>query len=66
MLVTGGAHTRTTLDSSRLTNDLDGPRVPRGLATEPAVTCYFSPSFRASSSRPIFDRPGRSRCRAIS
>jgi hypothetical protein len=27
---------------------------------------YFSPSFLASSARPIFDRPGRSRCLAIS
>lgn len=27
---------------------------------------YFSPSFLASSSRPILDRPGRSRCLAIS
>src|SRR6201993_5336279 len=27
---------------------------------------YFSPSFLASSSRPIFDRPGRSRFLAIS
>lgn len=31
-----------------------------------AITGYFSPSFLASSSRPIFDRPGRSRCLAIS
>jgi hypothetical protein len=32
----------------------------------PGMPGYFSPSFLASSARPIFDRPGRSRCLAIS
>jgi hypothetical protein len=57
---------RSTLDSHRLTRDLDSSRVGAGFAMEPGIRCYFSPSFRASSSRPIFDLPGRSRFRAIS
>jgi hypothetical protein len=56
---------RSTLDSHRLMRErsADGFDSVTGI---PPISRYFSPSFLASSSRPIFDLPGRSRCRAIS
>jgi hypothetical protein len=51
--------------SHRLTRGLDNPRAGDS-AMEPGNRCQFSPSLRASSSRPIFDLPGSSRLRAIS
>src|SRR5690242_12368827 len=62
----GREASRSTRDSHRLTRDLDGSPGGSGSATVSGSQGYFSPSFLASSSRPIFDRPGRSRFLAIS
>src|SRR5204862_2573200 len=44
----------------------EGPRHPTRTGVTPGRRPQLIPSARASSSRPIFERPGRLRCSAIS